>query len=211
MYSENDYRLYLEHHGIPGQKWGVKNGPPYPLRNKYSAWYANNGYLAEDRLSKATISNFDKWGSSSDTNTLYVTGISGSGKSTVAGYLADENDADVINLDSYLSPMGKTDKQQIQSKGFNKYLDKNVPDWQDAVVDRKTLNWDIVDNIARATEGYSKALYKNGKKLIVEGVQIQDETLFVDRERAYSGKPMIVLNTGKEESDKYASERDKGR
>jgi len=21
----------LEHHGIPGQKWGVKNGPPYPL------------------------------------------------------------------------------------------------------------------------------------------------------------------------------------
>ena len=21
----------LEHHGIPGQKWGTKNGPPYPL------------------------------------------------------------------------------------------------------------------------------------------------------------------------------------
>lgn len=24
---------YLEHHGIDGQKWGVRNGPPYPLRN----------------------------------------------------------------------------------------------------------------------------------------------------------------------------------
>lgn len=23
---------YLEHHGIKGQKWGVKNGPPYPLK-----------------------------------------------------------------------------------------------------------------------------------------------------------------------------------
>lgn len=23
--------LYLIHHGIDGQKWGVKNGPPYPL------------------------------------------------------------------------------------------------------------------------------------------------------------------------------------
>lgn len=23
--------LYLEHHGIPAQKWGVKHGPPYPL------------------------------------------------------------------------------------------------------------------------------------------------------------------------------------
>jgi hypothetical protein len=21
----------LEHHGIDGQKWGVRNGPPYPL------------------------------------------------------------------------------------------------------------------------------------------------------------------------------------
>ena len=23
---------YLQHHGIEGQKWGVRNGPPYPLR-----------------------------------------------------------------------------------------------------------------------------------------------------------------------------------
>lgn len=26
--------LYLVHHGIKGQKWGVKNGPPYPLDDK---------------------------------------------------------------------------------------------------------------------------------------------------------------------------------
>lgn len=25
------YEMYLIHHGIKGQKWGVKNGPPYPL------------------------------------------------------------------------------------------------------------------------------------------------------------------------------------
>lgn len=25
---------YLEHHGVKGQKWGVKNGPPYPLDAK---------------------------------------------------------------------------------------------------------------------------------------------------------------------------------
>lgn len=32
-YSYNDWRGYSElyHHGIKGQKWGVKNGPPYPL------------------------------------------------------------------------------------------------------------------------------------------------------------------------------------
>lgn len=27
------YRSKLMHHGIKGQKWGVKNGPPYPLKN----------------------------------------------------------------------------------------------------------------------------------------------------------------------------------
>ena len=30
-YPENDYRNYLAHHGILGMKWGIKNGPPYPL------------------------------------------------------------------------------------------------------------------------------------------------------------------------------------
>lgn len=30
-YSHNDYRDYLAHHGILGQRWGKRNGPPYPL------------------------------------------------------------------------------------------------------------------------------------------------------------------------------------
>lgn len=29
--SSTDYYIYLAHHGIDGQKWGKKNGPPYPL------------------------------------------------------------------------------------------------------------------------------------------------------------------------------------
>ena len=31
FYPNNDYRVYLAHHGIKGQKWGDRNGPPYPL------------------------------------------------------------------------------------------------------------------------------------------------------------------------------------
>lgn len=25
--------MYLAHHGVKGQKWGVRNGPPYPLKD----------------------------------------------------------------------------------------------------------------------------------------------------------------------------------
>ena len=31
MYPENDYRSYLIHHGIKGQKWGVRNADWYPI------------------------------------------------------------------------------------------------------------------------------------------------------------------------------------
>lgn len=30
-YSEFDYQRWLMHYGIKGQKWGQRNGPPYPL------------------------------------------------------------------------------------------------------------------------------------------------------------------------------------
>lgn len=33
--------LELYHHGISGQKWGVKNGPPYPINKSYSSRYPN--------------------------------------------------------------------------------------------------------------------------------------------------------------------------
>lgn len=30
------YQPYISHHGIDGQKWGVRNGPPYPLKKSMS-------------------------------------------------------------------------------------------------------------------------------------------------------------------------------
>lgn len=34
MWKWNDGTDYLMHHGIKGQKWGVRNGPPYPIDHK---------------------------------------------------------------------------------------------------------------------------------------------------------------------------------
>ena len=44
--------LYFEHHGILGQKWGKKNGPPYPLKpSDHSA--AERKHMSNDELRKA--------------------------------------------------------------------------------------------------------------------------------------------------------------
>lgn len=31
--DEHLKKYYLAHHGIPGQKWGQRHGPPYPLNS----------------------------------------------------------------------------------------------------------------------------------------------------------------------------------
>lgn len=43
----NDWREYeyLEHHGIRGMKWGIKNGPPYPLEAAVSAAIKTGGAI----------------------------------------------------------------------------------------------------------------------------------------------------------------------
>lgn len=33
LVSISQHEDYLAHHGVFGQKWGIKNGPPYPLEN----------------------------------------------------------------------------------------------------------------------------------------------------------------------------------
>lgn len=49
--------LYLEHHGILGQKWGKKNGPPYPLdASDHSASEKKAGWRASLKASKSVNS-----------------------------------------------------------------------------------------------------------------------------------------------------------
>lgn len=41
--AEQKVNDYLEHHGIQGQKWGIKHGPPYPLDRKTSKAIKKSG------------------------------------------------------------------------------------------------------------------------------------------------------------------------
>ena len=148
--------------------------------------------------------NLDKWGKSKNTNVLYVTGIAGSGKSTVANDMAKKYKADVINIDLYTF---KTTMGYVQgmSKSFNKYMDKNYPGWQnmqkeayevltknDRRLQKKAGLW--FDTLEAGITGYGRDCY--GKyKVVAEGVQILDDTLFYNNKQVLRGQPLIVMDT----------------
>lgn len=55
----------LFHHGVKGQKWGVKNGPPYPLKK----YYRKNAAKANTVFS--TLSSKEKYYLTDDENAQY--------------------------------------------------------------------------------------------------------------------------------------------
>lgn len=55
LYGE-EKENYLEHHGIKGQTWGIRNGPPYPLDKKvYNAVVRGNDELSKEERRELRI------------------------------------------------------------------------------------------------------------------------------------------------------------
>lgn len=194
----------LYHHGILGQKWGKRNGPPYPLNS--SAKSAREKEYARQNMKTATVKNISNWGKSRDNNVLYIRGVSGSGKSTVANSYKDKN-TNVIHLDCY------TELQNLKSKDRNKAFDDylkgekfNVRGITKAEPDIKK-RFKNMDVFAEHLQNFSKEQFDKGKKVIAEGVQLNDETIFADK-KFFDDKPTITLNTNKDLARRRAVERD---
>lgn len=171
--------------------------------------------IQKDRPTSAY--NLEKWGKSKNTNVLWISGLPGSGKSSIAKNIAKKENADLIDIDLYTF---KTADRYIDkmSKPFNRYLDNNVPDWKNmqrnayevlTKNDRRKQKlaglW--FDTFEDALKGYGAEMYGK-KKVIAEGVQILDETLFYNNKEGLKDQPIIMVDTSVEDSLIARTKRD---
>ncbi len=200
--------LYLCHHGIKGQKWGVKNGPPYPIESGQSERY----YTVEN-LKGSRVSNLDKWGKDAEHNVLFIVGYSGSGKSTTALGLKKPGDS-VIHLDNFIE--GNYDPKKRDPK-FVSYLDRNIPDWKElseSAANKSKVKhfskeyWKLVDEFVGAIHSFGIEEFKKGHRVITEGVQISDD--WWGDKTQLKEKPMIFLQTSAFKAMSRAYNRDVG-
>lgn len=200
-----DYIAISEKYGNPSEDdWKTHD----KIENEFLRLYQKKEKdYVKQALKTAKKENVEKWGKTQDSNTLFIKGISGSGKSTVANSYRDGK-TDIIHLDLY------TEKQNQGSKdrnpNFDAYLKKKRFDVRGITTDVKDIKkrFRNMDVFAKHIQDFSKQQYSNNRRVVAEGVQLNDDTIFADKD-FFNDKPTITLRINKSVADKRAKERDK--
>lgn len=200
---------YLMHHGIKNMRWGVWNEE---TARRYLGGSKTIAKRTNEAIASGNSKNLDKWGTDPQHNVLYVCGKSGSGKTTFAMNLKQKEHANHIGLDAYFEKdFRNADKRTLQDREFNDFLTRHGIDYQRMAVDaanRQNRDWRLVDAFAEAIEPFAAEQYRKGRKVVVEGVALNDETLFANREQSLKGKPFIELTTPEDVARARAEARD---
>ena len=143
---------------------------------------------------RAKTGNLNLFGTK-DHNALFVTGLSGSGKSTLALELAPKINAEIIHLDSYFERAGTGN-----NVNFNSFIKQNGLTKEQMFINGK-LNYLESDKLLPLLKKYNK-------RVIVEGVQLMDNTLSESAREFLKNEPIISLQTAKSISTIRAMNRD---
>lgn len=197
--------VHLEHHGIQGQKWGVENGPPYPLgKDVYNTLrkYDRKASKYEKNAGSYTVSGLKRYTKSKNDYVDKATNADNANKTL------KEMDSKGVNKDSYEYQKAMNDKLTAD------YRKKEAEDRMKK--DVKHLKED-----KKADKG--KALYKSGKTIrgndavtsvlstvgsIAVGVAIYNERNHVvdptvSRAIGAAGIGMYAIAGGKKIADEY--------
>ena len=123
--------------------------------------FTNNPYSKQGlkNLRNSKHSNLEKWGKDEDHNILYVTGQSGSGKSTAALGMKGKNDK-TIHLDVFTDPYPGPGGKKFRDREFVKFLNKKFPTWEKEIVKDKDLKskkyWKSVDKFNEVLNQYGE-------------------------------------------------------
>jgi len=168
--------------------------------------------LGKNTVSRSKASNIEQWGKDENHNILYITGASGSGKSTIAqGIQKSNRNVNVIHLDPFFEKMDTKASSPIMDKEFVRYLDKNFKSYKNIpnsdLHTHSKVVWNTVDELMSHTEKFAKQQYHTGKRVIVEGVQLMDNTTYPNK-NFFKDKPIIIAGTNSLTSYNRARMRD---
>ena len=197
-----DYSDYLMHYGILGMHWGIRRyqNPDGTLTEAGIKRYTYKN------LRKSKMYNMNKFGKDKNHNVCYILGASGSGKSTTALGLARTNDQ-ILHLDTILERQNHG--SIYHNKEFNNFLLKKKIDINKATdmsIDKKE-RYKEIDRIGDAIEEFGQEQYKKGNRVIVEGVQMLDDTMFPDK-KYFNNRCVVQLPVNYIENTIRAYRRD---
>lgn len=150
----------------------------------------NENYIIDKKNAELDI---NMWKKDSDHNILFITGLSGSGKSTYAKQLAKEENATIIELDIFQCydkfKNAGTRKNDISMKMVSEFLEDN-PEMVD--IDFSNIKLESFrDSFTKYFKWLLNKLHKSNERYIIEGIHIM---LFIP----YSdikGEPIICIGT----------------
>ncbi len=201
---------FLIHHGVKGQKWGVWNED---TRARYNGGRKHVSSATRENLLASKTANIEKWGQDSKHNVLYIAGLSGSGKSVTAEGLRDKN-VNTIHLDYYLEK--GNNRSSFRDPEFTSYLEVNAPEvldvlgsksLSDMTKEEKNEYWKCIDKFENSIKSFGVQQHGLGKKVVCEGVQLVDDTLFPDK-KYFKDQPIVILSTDADTALQRGLDRD---